>query len=298
MKHTYIKAILITLLFFLKLLATSQTLPDNFKIGDHVEVFSNDSIKIYFNCMGTVSDKKCAPYYRVGKMDSTIINVMGDFTDYYANGKVYLRAHMLNNNFEGLASYYYENGKLKEEGNYKNNVRKGKWSFYYPNGNIKKIYEYTDGEPLVLEAYNYNGKATVIDKTGNFKTEFSVYKQCGKYKTLGQVKNGKKDGDWKFFASPYASSPVSIETYTEGKFIKGGRNNEVYTDKPRISLTEFYANENLSLLDNSLTCPGNTFSFLRYNNQNIHASFYPELQNKLSKYDKPIRNQWLVVVLK
>jgi len=292
--------IILTLSFLsINFLAISQTtLPDNFQIGNYVEIFNTDSIKIYFNCTGTITDKKCASYYRIGKMDTTIINVTGDFSDYYVNGKVFLKATMLNNNLEGMAHYYYENGKIKEEGNYQNNTRQGKWTFYYPNGNVQKVYEYTDSEPLVLEAYNRNGKATVLNKNGNFKTEFSVYKQCDKYEASGQIKNGRKDGEWKFFASPNASIPISIETYTEGNFIKGGGNNEVYTDKPRIELTDFYANENLNLMDNSLGCPGNTISFWRYDNQDIHTSFYPELQDELSKYDKPIQNQWLVVGIK
>ncbi|PVD50581.1 hypothetical protein DC498_19335 [Terrimonas sp.] len=298
MTNTYIKVAVTISLLIIKLSAASQTLPDNFKIGDYVEVFNNDSIKIYFNCGGTVVGKKCASYYRIGKMDSIIINITGSFTDYYTNGKVYLKANMLNNNLEGLSSYYYENGKLKEEGNYQSNVRQGKWTFYYPNGNVEKIYEYTDNEPLVLEAYKRDGKATVHDKNGNFETEFNIYKQCDEYKTSGQIKNGKKDGEWKFFASPNASLPISIETYDEGDFIKGGGNNEEYTDKPRIGLTAFYGNENLILLDNSVVCPGNAVSVWRYNNQNIHSSFYPQLQDELSKYDKPVQNQWLVVGIK
>ena len=292
------KIILTLSLISINFFAISQkSLPDNFQIGNYVEIF-NDSIKVYFSCTGNVTDKKCASYYRIGKMDTTIINVTGGFNDYYVDGKVFLKASMLNNNLQGTAHYYYENGKMKEEGNYQNNTRQGKWTFNYPNGNIQKVYEYTDSGPLVLEAYNSNRKPTVLNKNGNFKTEFSVYKQCDKYEASGHITNGKKDGEWKFFASPQASLPISKETYSEGNFIKGGINNEEYTDKPRICLTDFYANENLNLLENSFGCPGNSISPLRYNSQDIYSSFYPELQNQLSKYDKPIQNQWFVIGIK
>ncbi len=292
--------IILTLSFLaIHFLAISQTtLPDNFQIGNYVEVFHTDSIKIYFNCTGTVADKKCAYCYRVGKMDPAKINVTGDFTDYYVNGKVFLNATMLNNRLEGPAHYYYEDGRIKEEGNYQNNTRQGKWTFYYPNGNVQKIYEYSDSEPLVLEAYKYNGKATVLNKSGNFNTEFSVDKQCDKYMASGQIKNGKKEGERKFFASPTAPIPISFETYSEGNFIKGVQKNDVYTDKPRIGLTNFYANENLNLFGNLLGCPGNSIMSWRYNNQDVNESFYPELQDELSKYGKPIQNQWLVVGIK
>jgi antitoxin component YwqK of YwqJK toxin-antitoxin module len=181
-----------TLLTFYSSAFSQTTLPDNFKIGNCVEVFNKDSIKIYFNCTGVVVDRKCASYYRIGKMDSEIINVVGDFYDYDMNDKIFLKAKMLNNNLEGVVQYYYPNGNVKEEGIYQNNVRQGKWTFYYPNGNIQKVYDYVNDEPIVLEAYSSNGKATVVNGNGSFKTEFSRYKQCNNFETSGQLVNGKK----------------------------------------------------------------------------------------------------------
>lgn len=273
--------------------AFSQTaLPDNFKIGSCVEVFGRDSIKVYFNCTGTVVNRKCASYYRVGKMDTAIINVVGDFYDYNMNDELLLKAKMRNNNLEGNAQYYYPNGKLREEGMYQNNVRQGRWTFYYSNGNVQKVYEYVNGEPAVIEAYSSKGKATVVNGNGNFKTTFSSYKQCSQFEASGQVLHGKKNGEWTF---SNANMLIATEIYEDGRFIKGYSSSYSYTENPKIGLTNFYANENLSLLDNLLGCPGDAILFWRYANESIHESFYPALQQRLSEYSVPVKNQWLVV---
>lgn len=289
-----IKFHLYTLLILFNSPASSQTnLPDNFKIGNYVEVFGKDSIKIFFNCTGTVVDKQCASYYRVGKMDTTIINVMGDFFDYTMNNKVALKATMHNNNLEGAAHYYYNNGKVKEEGTYLNNFRQGKWTFYYPNGSIQKIYNYIDGEPIVLEAYSTNGKATVVNGNGSFKTQFSQYKQCDKFEVYGELVNGKKNGQW-ILSTPNAAVLLAVESFEKGIFIKSNLNNFEYTN-PKIRFTNYYANEDLTLLDNSPGCPGKWILNWEYDNDNVHSSFYPELQQNLSKYANILKNQWLVI---
>jgi antitoxin component YwqK of YwqJK toxin-antitoxin module len=227
-------------------------------------------------------------------MDNAIINVVGDFYDYDIKDKIFLKAKMLNNNLEGIAQYYYGNGKMREEGVYQNNVRQGKWTFYYQNGNVQKVYEYVNGEPTVLEAYSSSGKAIVVNGNGNFKTEFSTYKQCDKFEAYGQLMNGKKIGKWTL-SNLNALLPIATEIYEEGNFIKGIRNNNEYTQNSKIRFTNFYANENLNLLDNAFGCPGDFVSFWKYDDENIHSSFYPELQEKLIKYTDAAKNQWLVV---
>lgn len=74
----------------------SQNLPDTFKIGDYIDVFDNDSMIIYFSSVGSVVEKRCADYYRIGKIDSVNINVSGQFCDYYMNGEKAFEAVMKN----------------------------------------------------------------------------------------------------------------------------------------------------------------------------------------------------------
>jgi antitoxin component YwqK of YwqJK toxin-antitoxin module len=293
------KRILISIQIFISLSAYSQsTLPDNFKIGNFFEVYSKDSLRIYFNCTGTIVDKKCASFYRIGKMDTSIINFVGEFYDFDINGNLYFKATMTNNNIEGYAYYYFKNGKISEEGNFKNNTRTGKWKYYYPSGEVEKIYSYDSDEPIVLEAYKKNGTATVINGNGIIHTEFRNYKQCSSFETWGNLVNGKKNGKWTF-SNINASMPIASETYQDGAFINGSSNNYVYTENPKITLNKYYPNENLNLVENSLGCPGESgIYFWEYDGSNLTSSFYPKLQEEVSNNVTNQKNQWLVVGLK
>lgn len=288
------KKIVNLLCSLLCLSATAQPkLADNFKVGTFLELYNGDSIKVYFNCVGVIKDKKCAGYYRVGKIDSTWPNVGGNFTDYYISGKRFFEGTMKDNNLSGSGTYYYENGKIKEEGEYDNNVRTGVWTFYYSNGKIQKIYDYFEGEPVVVEAYDRKGKAVVQNKNGFLKTRFTNYHLCSPFETAGSVKNGKKDGKWSF--SNIGAFPISYEIYDEGTYIKSISNGKDYQDIPRIGLTETYATEILNLYENFMGCPGNSIITIRYDDS--IGSYLPQIQQRLSKYDLPVRDQWLLVSL-
>ncbi len=286
------------LLTLISLASLSQaTLPNNFQVGNYIEVFKKDSLKIYFNCTGTVVDKKCASYYRMGKIDSSIINVKGEFSDHYINGQLYFRAAMHNNKLEGPAQYFYKDGILKEEGDYINDIRNGKWTYYYPNGKIEKIFNYVNGEPLIADAYTKKGEATVVNGNGNIKIEFSTYMQCSPFDAWGDVVNGKKNGKWTF-SNPDALMPIATEIYEDGKFVKGGSKGYEYSENPKIKLTKFYPTENLSLLGNNSGCQGDRILSWNYKDKDIYTTFYPELQDHISKYDSLAKDQWLIVGIK
>lgn len=73
---------------------------------------------------------------------------------------------------------YYDNGKLKIEGSYnKDGERSGKWISYYRNGNVWAEATYRNGE-------EYGTK--------------TVYYENGKVYYTGEMKDGKRTGEWKF----------------------------------------------------------------------------------------------------
>lgn len=281
-------------LIFAPSLGISQTkLPDNFKIGNLVELFNQDSLKVYFDCTGDITDKKCASYYRIGKIDSAIANFSGLFFDYNMNNRLYLKANLVNNNLEGYAYYYFTNGTISEEGNYKNNIRDGKWVYYYPNGKVQKIFDFQNGEPLVVEAYKKNGKPIVINGNGNFSTTFSNYKNCNYFETSGKITNGKMNGKW-IYSNPNRS-PFATEIYQDGNYIKSyGLNNEIFT-KRQIKLTMFYPGENLNMVENLGDCNIFNITTIRYEKDDAYATFYPALQKELNKYASVPKSQWLIV---
>jgi antitoxin component YwqK of YwqJK toxin-antitoxin module len=287
---------LLVISFFIAINAVSQTLPNNFVIGNFIELFNQDSVKIFFSCTGTVVDKNCANYYRIGKVDPEFINIKGEFQDFYVDGHLLLSALMNNNMLNGYAKYYSKSGQLKEEGNYFNDFRAGKWTYYHSNGNVEKIIDYTEEEPIILEYYSKNGKPKVINGNGQYKTEFSNYKACEHYETWGEVLNGKRNGKWVFY-NPPINQKISTEIYEEGKFIKGyssGSNYYEY-DSPKISFQKFYANENLNLAENLLGCPGDYIESWLYKNESLMSIFYHELNSALNSYPNHAENQWLIV---
>jgi len=208
------------------------------------------------------------------------------------------KANIINNMLEGKAAYYFKNGKISEEGSFKNNVRTGIWKYYYPNGRLEKVYSYDSMEPVVLEAYNKNGKATVVNGNGKISTEFRNFMECYGFKTEGSVLNGRKNGKWTF-SNLHASMPIATETYQEGVFVKGISNYREYTERPSIKLRSYYPNENLSLIENILCSPGGSgICFCTYGGRMLSGLFYPELQAEASKHAPDFKNQWLVVGIK
>jgi len=285
------KILLVSLFLWLASVTYSQSiLSDSFKIGNYLEVFQKDSLKIYFGCTGVIVDKKCASYYRIGRMDSSIINVSGKFQDYYISGQLFFVATMVNNFLEGHSFYYYPDGTLKEEGSYKRGIRDGIWKYYYSNGKIEKLFNYVNGNPLVMEAYDSKGIPSVLNGNGHIKTTIRTYKQCDYFEVWGDIVNGEKNGKWTI-SNPGAATPFGFETFENGNFIK---ENESY-DNARIVLTTYTPNENLNMMESYLGCPGSTISFFEYKNEGLHETFYPELQEKLDKYENDLKDQWLVI---
>ena len=236
------KLLALSVLFIQSLIVVAQKqLPDNFIIGDFAEIYSSDSVKFYFHCGGAISTKRCADYYRVGKIDPKYLNVTGLFHDYYLNDKLYLEATAKDGSLEGPAKYYYSNGQLKEIGQYKNGGRTGKWTFYYRNGNVQKVYSYENEHPLVLEAFSEDGKQIVKDGNGHFKTEFSKLTACTKFETEGDLINGKRSGVWTF-SNINARLPISEEIYDNGVYVKSRVHDKDYVEIPNTGLSVYYGN--------------------------------------------------------
>lgn len=282
-------------LFFLPCVSfAQQSLPDTFKIGNFLELFHTDSIKIYFNCTGTVVDKRCAAYYRIGKIDRSIINVSGAFTDYFLDGNLALQATMNGIVLVGEAIYYHPNGQVKEKGQYRDGLRTGRWTYFYPNGKIEKVMEFGVDELLIWEAYANDGEVLVRDGKGRFTTHFSNTKQCTPFEARGEVIAGRKTGDWQF-SNIGARLPVATESYANGIFVKGVSGNHTYYDHPKIHFNRFSPNEAVHLLDNHIGCPGETVNLLQYKGSGLQNEFYKELAEEVSAYKLKPADQWMVV---
>lgn len=292
------KKLLPGLLILLSISLQSQHLPNKFNIGDYIEIMENDSLLIYFNCTGTVVDKRCAHYYRKGKMDSININLSGDFVDYYMNGTIALKACIINDYLYGKATYYYDHGVVKCSGSYKQDVKNGVWNYYYRNGQLEKVINFVQGYPFIVDYYKKNGNQKVINGNGEYKGECYAYKACDPYEISGTVKNGKPDGEWALYNS-YFNIEMGTEFYKDGAFLKGVSGNFSYTENPKVYINGFCANENLRLDINSFGCPGDEgVIWLNYKGKSLHEAFYPDLlDSTIILQSNKLNNQWLVIGL-
>ncbi|QHL86064.1 hypothetical protein GU926_00830 [Nibribacter ruber] len=283
---------LLLLVFSIQVKAQAP-LPNQFTVGNFLEILPGDSLKVYFNCTGTISDKSCADYYRIGKIDRDIINVVGTFTDFYKNGGVSLKASMVQNRLEGEATFYHPNGSIKEQGQYKAGLRNGKWAYFYETGQPEKILDFVNGYPHILESFAQNGKPEVIAGNGTYRNFFNPNLGCSPFAVSGEVKNGLMHGKW--YLGYDGASSGDFEVYENGRFVSGKSNRQVYTDKAYVGITQFSPNENLRLTENSLNCPGWSVVEWQYKNEDLQQSFYPAFTQQLNAYPAPVKDQWLII---
>lgn len=300
MKHSFF---LFICSIYIPVCLLGQEDPKNFKIGDFIQLYDNDSISICFSCTGTVTYRRCADYIRKGRMDSVNINVSGQFTDYYAAGGKALEAIMINDYLNGEASYYHPNGELKSIGRYKLDKKIGNWSYYYDNKKLEKIIHYVNGQPFVVEYYDINENHKVINGTGEYRGEFKPDKGCSSYLVWGQVIDGKMEGVWTLF-DPHLNNKIAEEYYENGAFEKGISkgilsSEYTYTQGNKILLDGYTPNERLILDENLISCPdGRSYSLKLYNGKSLNAEFYPSLSKSLkSKLSKNLKNQWITIGL-
>jgi len=290
---------LIILIVILNLKLIAQDYSNNFKVGDYLEIYNNDSVRIYYNCIGSIVDKKCASYIRIGQFDTTYCNLSGNFKDFYINGGIAFECSMFYNKLNGKATYYYENGQIKETGNYSDDIRKGVWTYFYENGKIEKILNFINGMPLVANYYTKRGKPKVLNGSGKYSGYFNTYKTCGSpYEISGMIENGKMSGKWSFY-NPLNYGKVGDEYFENGLFIKGTSFQYEYKDNQKIFIQGYIANENVNIYENLFGCPGNSGIFMiEYKNSNINDKFYPEFIEYLKNFDNmKIQNQWILVGL-
>ncbi|HCT30835.1 MAG TPA: hypothetical protein DIW31_08890 [Bacteroidales bacterium] len=274
-----------------------QNLKDSFTIGNFVGISNNDTLVVFYNCMGTIVNRKCAEFYRKGRIDSTRINFSGNITDYYLNNVVALKATIKDDYLNGKATYYHENGAVKSIGNYKQDIKIGTWKYFYKNGQTEKIIYFIDGKPYIFAYYDSSGKQLVANGNGEYKGEYYPARVCEPITVQGSVINGKMHGKW---SSSYAAfnQHIGDEFFENGVFIKGVSHNYTYTDKQRIFIDGYCSNENLHMDENSLGCPGDSYFFWQYKGQDFHQGFFPALQESLDKLTQDtIRNQWIIVGL-
>ena len=77
----------------------------------------------------------------------------GEWLQYYASGKIFIRANFAAGKLQDKFSVYYEDGKPQYLGQYKNDIRDGIWVKYDRNGNEITRITYINGLAINPEIY-------------------------------------------------------------------------------------------------------------------------------------------------
>lgn len=196
-----------------------------------------------------VNQRDSADYTRVVRepdSGSTFYKVM----EYYLNGKPKAfgqSSSIYPIKLEGTYVTYNLNGNKNSVLNYKAGFLAGAQHHYFPNGKLQETRTYADvlaknenpfkRDYLVTTLNDTTGSPLVTNGNGKY---ISYNKDLTKVITVGMIKNGLKDGEWKMNIGN--DSILVTENYNEGKFITGSAklaNGESYTYTQADSPPEF-----------------------------------------------------------
>lgn len=168
----------------------------------YFEPLTDGSTQFYFDEHYFLVDRDCQfkSIERVGKYNVALKNFDGPFVDYNNEGKVILEGSYANGKKEGEFTSYFANGKLKWIIHFKNDHAIDTAVYNYPDGLPMLEIVYRDSMAFVQNFWDTRRRQRVTD--GNGKFEFSVkaegYTEYGYEFTdyRGNIKDGKPDGFW------------------------------------------------------------------------------------------------------
>ncbi|MFT4534391.1 MAG: antitoxin component YwqK of YwqJK toxin-antitoxin module [Saprospiraceae bacterium] len=170
------------------------------QVGEWNNYYENGQQASTSNFENGLESGRCIAYYENGNT-MTIWNsangrLNGDFEHFHENGKLSSKGAYKSDRATGKWEYFYENGNKSSEGGYKDGEDIGKWTYWYESRKMKEVLEHKNTEDFkIVEAYDLNGKASVIDGTGNY----SYFNEDGSIASTGAVQGGEKIGLWKIY---------------------------------------------------------------------------------------------------
>jgi TonB family protein len=256
---------------------------------------SPDSLVGYFNNSGRKVSKDSADFCRVILPPDT--NVNKDYYrvyDYYINGKIKSISNSLTQSFilllDGMRVDYFPNGKRKRISQFKNGEPTGTVTNYYPNGkryNVLKVDEWNSVLSFSSSTHYYEFSiSAVLDENYGFKMNVEemhdstgnvlVEKGNGhavffdeQFKTVmmeGNVKNGKKEGEWKGLIAD------------SGSYVCTFHNNKLKTGTSTLRSGHHY---NFNKIEETAEFSDGVREFYNYLWKNIR---YPESAKKYNRY--------------
>jgi len=110
---------------------------------------------------------------------------------------------------------YFENGHVAYQAEYKNDSLNGMFRRFYEDGKVQSIVEYRMNLIWsVVEERDRSGEVFVGSSVRNGNGTAHFYDRDGDLRRFGGVRNGLKDGYWKFFLR---AGVIDSVLYVEGR---------------------------------------------------------------------------------
>lgn len=151
---------------------------------------------------GQVSD---SGRYEMGRQQS-------DWAYYFENGQLMQSGPFQSGRQEGIWKSFFDNGQVESEGEMSYGQPTGVWKSWTVSGEPKSELEIVDSEALVRNAWDHDGKQTVINGNGSYHEYF----ETGELMSVCEVQNGKRHG--KYVAYHVDGSKEQEGTYDNGKY--------------------------------------------------------------------------------
>lgn len=201
-----------------------------------ISLIGADSVNITMNDGYNLVNDSCATIVRHGHYNFSTHKFFGKFTDV---SKANPSRVMAEGNYtadglkDGEFTNYYANGRIQSKGTYKNNNYAGKWVVNYRSGNPEMIFEMTDaGELKVTDLWDNKGVKLVDNGNGDYHVNM------GSIVWQGKLNDGLPDGTWTAASRNDLHNILITENFKKGKFQKGKSPAGSYTDASRIVLVD------------------------------------------------------------
>ncbi|MEI9919714.1 MAG: CHAT domain-containing protein [Bacteroidota bacterium] len=185
-------------------------------------------------------------YYQNGKMSDrgSLVDGLGEgeWITYYDDGAMKVKAQYKRDTLDGNYTLFFRNGKKQEEGLKKHGQSHGYWKiwneqgvlinegafedgkvtglwkFYYETGELSTTAWYRDDVLHgITTKYYVSGKIKdrALYRNSNADSTYIGYYEDGKTNAIGNMKDGHRDGEWRFYFPTGILS--DINTYADGK---------------------------------------------------------------------------------
>lgn len=139
---------------------------------------------------------------------------------HYPNGKVSLRAELMNGRFHGKVNWYYPNGTPEVTSTFLNDERHGTWTSYHPNGKkrVERNYHMGVMHGAALEWFPSGAKKSEFMYTnGSIEGSSTELHENGKPAFIREYSNGELHG--RHISHDSGGTPQMVRFYHKGVLI-------------------------------------------------------------------------------